>query len=133
MSVKKEYQAGDVTVVWKPELCIHSANCVKGLPEVFKPDDKPWIQVENASSERLMATIDACPSGALSYLKSNSMESKTPVKIISGGPMIVENTVSITLPDGTIEIRENKCSFCRCGASANKPFCDGAHRKIDFE
>ncbi|HVE58214.1 MAG TPA: (4Fe-4S)-binding protein [Pyrinomonadaceae bacterium] len=70
MSKTHEYTNGEITVVWQPDLCIHSANCVKNLPAVFKPQEKPWIRVENASSEEIMNAIDKCPSGALSYRKN---------------------------------------------------------------
>ena len=67
MAEEKEYSNGELTVVWKPDVCIHSGNCVKGLPEVFKPGERPWVKVDKASSEELRKTIDTCPSGALSY------------------------------------------------------------------
>jgi uncharacterized Fe-S cluster protein YjdI len=70
MSKTHEYTNGEITVVWQPDHCIHSANCVKNLPAVFKPQEKPWIRVENASSEEIMNAIDKCPSGALSYRKN---------------------------------------------------------------
>jgi uncharacterized Fe-S cluster protein YjdI len=70
MSKTHEYSNGEITVVWQPDLCIHSANCVKNLDSVFKPQEKPWIRPENASSEEIMNTIDKCPSGALSYRKN---------------------------------------------------------------
>jgi uncharacterized Fe-S cluster protein YjdI len=63
----KEYQKGDFTIVWKADKCIHSAECVKRLPEVYNPENKPWIQPENANEKELIEQIDACPSGALSY------------------------------------------------------------------
>lgn len=70
MSKEHEYTNGEVTVVWKPDICIHSGNCVKNLPEVFKPQERRWIQVENASPKQIMNAIDKCPSGALSYRKN---------------------------------------------------------------
>jgi uncharacterized Fe-S cluster protein YjdI len=63
----KHYDAGDITVVWQSSKCIHAAACVKALPNVYKPKEKPWITPENASSEELVAQIKLCPSGALSY------------------------------------------------------------------
>ena len=65
--MKKEYSNGELTIVWEPEKCIHSGVCVKTLPEVYNPKDKPWIKQENAKTEELVRQIDACPSGALSY------------------------------------------------------------------
>ena len=67
MSTPKEYDKGDFTIVWKPELCIHAGECVKRLPEVYNPKERPWIKPENASVEALKSQIDACPSKALSY------------------------------------------------------------------
>nr|WP_298998851.1 (4Fe-4S)-binding protein [uncultured Allomuricauda sp.] len=63
----KEYAKGDFTVVWKAEKCVHAGECVKRLPEVYNPKERPWIKPENASVEALKKQIDACPSGALSY------------------------------------------------------------------
>ena len=45
---KKEYSNGELTVVWKPDLCIHAAECVKGLPQVFDPNKKPWVDPDQA-------------------------------------------------------------------------------------
>jgi uncharacterized Fe-S cluster protein YjdI len=64
-----------VTVVWKPDICIHSGNCWKGLIEVFNPREKPWIKMNGASTERIIEQVKKCPGGALSYFL-NSDESK---------------------------------------------------------
>ena len=66
MDTKKEYTNGEVTIIWQPEKCIHSAVCVKGLPKVFKPREKPWINTDAASSEELVHQVKQCPSGAIS-------------------------------------------------------------------
>ncbi|MCK6611716.1 MAG: (4Fe-4S)-binding protein [Bacteroidia bacterium] len=65
----KTYTNGEITIVWEASKCIHSGNCVKNNPAVFKPKEKPWIHPENSSSEEIMETINKCPSGALSYRK----------------------------------------------------------------
>lgn len=62
-----EYSNGEITVIWQPQKCIHSGICVKTLPTVYKPGERPWITIGNAATEQLMAQIDKCPSGALSY------------------------------------------------------------------
>jgi uncharacterized Fe-S cluster protein YjdI len=62
-----KYSNGVVTIVWQPERCIHSGNCVRGLPEVFKPKEKPWITPENSTTEKIIQQVKKCPSGALSY------------------------------------------------------------------
>ncbi len=67
MPVKKEYSNDDLTIVWKPEKCIHSGVCVKTLPDVYDPKARPWISIGNATTDELIKQVDQCPSGALSY------------------------------------------------------------------
>ena len=64
---KNEYNNGEITIAWKPGLCIHAAICVGKLPQVYKPGEKPWIKIKNATTEELIAQIKTCPSGALTY------------------------------------------------------------------
>lgn len=70
--VTKHYTNGEVTIVWKNSLCSHSANCVKGLPEVFHPKENPWITPENSTTEKLIEQVKKCPSGALSYFMNKN-------------------------------------------------------------
>lgn len=136
----KEYSSEEITVIWKPKKCIHSEICVKTLPEVYKPKEKRWIVPDNASMEALQSQIDKCPSGALEYRlkneqsqenKSNNMEQK--IDVLANGPLMVHGTLEITHADGRKEIKEKAAAFCRCGASENKPFCDGKHRSVGFK
>ena len=60
------YEKGDTTVLWKPHLCQHSAVCVKGLPSVFNPKARPWINTEGAEEQAIREQVMKCPSGALS-------------------------------------------------------------------
>lgn len=62
----KEYKIEDATVLWDSTKCIHAAECVRGLPSVFKPNERPWIQLENSTKEEVVAQVHRCPSGALS-------------------------------------------------------------------
>lgn len=64
--MKKEYSNQDVTIIWKPDLCSHAGECVKALPKVYNPKDRPWIKPENASGEEIKAQVAKCPSRALS-------------------------------------------------------------------
>ena len=64
-----EYTNGDVTILWKPDLCKHAGICVKLLPNVYNPKERPWIKPDNATSEELIDQVDKCPSGALSIKK----------------------------------------------------------------
>lgn len=65
------YKNNDLTVAWQPHKCTHSKKCWKGLGDVFKPMEKPWVKMDGASSEKIMQQIDCCPSGALSYQKND--------------------------------------------------------------
>jgi len=137
--IVKEYSNGDITIVWKPDLCIHSTHCWKGedgLLDVFNPREKPWINPEGATSEQIMNQVEKCPSGALSYYKNgetqeDDVNNNVAVEVVIGGPLICKGPLSITLPDGTVQENPKMTAFCRCGASQNKPFCDGSHKGLD--
>jgi uncharacterized Fe-S cluster protein YjdI len=138
--ITKKYTNGEVTIVWKPSECIHSAICFKGLGEVFHPQELPWITPEKSTTVKIIAQIKKCPSGALSYYMNEDeskgevkVEAETIVETVTNGPLMVYGNVSIKGKDGLLTKKSNATAFCRCGASANKPFCDGSHKKIDFQ
>jgi len=137
--ITKKYTNGEVTIVWKPNQCIHSTICFKGLGQVFDPRRRPWVTPEQATTEQIVDQIKKCPSGALSYYMNN--ESEEPVKVETetivetspNGPLLVYGNVTIKDAAGNLTKKHNVTAFCRCGGSANKPFCDGSHKKIGFE
>ncbi|MEO8678326.1 MAG: (4Fe-4S)-binding protein [Vicinamibacterales bacterium] len=63
----KRYTKDGVTVIWQPSLCIHSAICARGLPQVFDPRRRPWVMMEGTDVETIVKQVEECPSGALSY------------------------------------------------------------------
>lgn len=63
----RTYAGQDLTVYWYPELCIHARACVKILPQVFRPDQRPWVDLGAAGPRDVLLAIDRCPSGALRY------------------------------------------------------------------
>ena len=67
--LNREYANDEVTIIWKPDICQHAGVCVKMLPKVYNPKDKPWIKPENASGDEIRAQVAKCPSGALSIKK----------------------------------------------------------------
>jgi uncharacterized Fe-S cluster protein YjdI len=71
MSKEHTFTNGDVTIVWKADLCIHSKRCWKGLPAVFKPGERPWITPEGIASDAIIAQVAQCPSGALSIRRKD--------------------------------------------------------------
>jgi len=133
----KEYNNGDFTIVWKPGICIHAEICAKTLPQVYNPDIRPWIKAENASVGELKEQINQCPSGALSYYtkgeeSAEAVTQETKVEVRANGPLLVTGTLNVTDAQGITVLKTKKTAFCRCGGSANKPYCDGTHGKINF-
>ena len=136
-----KYNNGDLTVVWKPNMCMHSTICFKGLDAVFNPTKRPWINMEGAAREAIIEQVKKCPSGALSYIMSSDTTSTNAttetqnllIEVLPDGPLLVKNGCSITLSNGSTELKEGSVALCRCGSSQNKPFCDGSHKKIGFK
>ena len=139
---KKNYTNGEVTIVWQPKMCIHSAKCWRGensLPEVFNPMEKPWINTNGASTERIIEQVKACPSGAISFYMNNTVDkserviSETIAETIPNGPLLLYGNIIVKDSEGNQTQKNKVTAFCRCGASGNKPYCDGSHAKIDFK
>ena len=59
------YGNDEVTVLWRPSLCVHSGICARGLPQVFDPKRRPWVTIDGASAAEIVAQVARCPSGAL--------------------------------------------------------------------
>ena len=122
--MEKKYSNKDITIVWKPEACIHSTKCWKGehgLLSVFNPGVRPWINADGAPTEEIIKRINNCPSGALSYYKNegevsqSEVHSEQIVEVIANGPLMVYGNLKIKNVDGS-ETQKNKvAAFCRCG------------------
>ena len=138
--LKKRYTKENLTVIWQPELCIHSKECFKGLPEVFNPANRPWVNMDAESVERIKNQVDRCPSGALSYELDNQeevnekiMENTPIIDVSDNGPILITGPVNIKYK-GSQELKESKTiAFCRCGLSSKKPYCDGTHKREGFK
>jgi uncharacterized Fe-S cluster protein YjdI len=135
--ITKKYSNGEVTVVWKPNMCIHSAICFHGLPGVFDPRKRPWITAEGGTTDEIVAQVSKCPSGALSYFRNNEMTNpavdvEAIVEVSANGPLLVYGNIRIKDAEGNQTIKNKVTALCRCGQSANKPYCDGTHRKVGF-
>jgi uncharacterized Fe-S cluster protein YjdI len=141
-NIVKQYTNGEVTIVWQPAVCIHSTMCWRGelgLPEVFNPREKPWIKPEGATTERIIEQVKRCPSGALSFFmnadgaKEEVVSGESIVEAMPNGPLLVYGNIVVKDSDGNQTHKNKVTAFCRCGASGNKPFCDGSHTKIGFK
>jgi uncharacterized Fe-S cluster protein YjdI len=141
-----KYTNNEVTVVWKPKACIHSTICWKGLIEVFNPKERPWVKMDGATTEKIIEQVRQCPSGALSYYLNAEVAADEPsdrvvaesahimkVEVTPNGPYLIKTECLIIHSDGREETKTGTVALCRCGASNNKPYCDGGHRKVGFE
>jgi len=120
------------TLYFDAKKCIHSRNCVLNRPDVFVPDVKgEWIHPENASSCELRAIADNCPSGAIRYEETGHVQDKPLVNTLhirENGPYALNADLQL----GEEPCVSQKMTLCRCGASKNKPYCDGSHVDIGF-
>lgn len=138
-NITKKYTNGEVTIVWKPAECIHSGICFRGLGGVFDPRKRPWVTIGGATTDLIIQQVKKCPSGALSYYlnrdadeTSVNVQAETIVETVENGPLLVYGNVSIKDQAGNVTRKNNVTAFCRCGASENKPYCDGSHKKVGF-
>jgi uncharacterized Fe-S cluster protein YjdI/CDGSH-type Zn-finger protein len=133
----KLYPGNSITVEWYASRCIHSANCVRGLPNVFDPRTRPWVHGENDTADRIAEVIERCPSGALRYRRDDGGPAEVPdvpvtLTPIRNGPLYVRGDVVARALDGTDLRRDYRMSLCRCDHSERFPFCDNTCRKTGW-
>jgi uncharacterized Fe-S cluster protein YjdI/CDGSH-type Zn-finger protein len=134
---RRVYRSDAIEVHWEPRFCIHTGNCVRGLGRVFDPSARPWVDVDAADPEAIARTIVTCPTGALHFrrLDGGAQEeaaAETTVEPRPNGPLFVRGRLKIVSADGDVIREDTRLALCRCGASQNKPFCDGSHRRVGF-
>ncbi|MDR0990962.1 MAG: (4Fe-4S)-binding protein [Propionibacteriaceae bacterium] len=128
------YNGQDVCVSFDASLCIHAAACVRGLPEVFNTQRKPWILPDAADPQDVAMVVRRCPTGALEYgpgqertvVAPEVPDTPTTVALIPDQPLTVRGDLTIITPDGT-SVHQDRATFCRCGKTKNAPYCDLSH------
>ena len=131
-----EYESDEITVSFDKKRCIHSAECVKNLPSVFDPGEKPWIQPENSSTDHIKDVVHHCPTGALKYSKADTEEKPArtnSITVAPDGPLYLRGAIEIQDAEGETLLEDTRVALCRCGESKNKPLCDNSHKDIDFK
>lgn len=126
-------QGRSMTLMFEARRCIHARFCVTGAPAVFLANVQgPWIHPDAMDVERLAAIAQECPSGAIRYRRRDGRpdEAAPPVNLAAvreAGPYALHG--ELRLDGAKIGFR---ATLCRCGASKNKPFCDGSHHEAGF-
>jgi len=135
---RDNYVGKEITIHDNRGICSHVGFCTDNLPSVFKLGQEPWIDPNGASKDEIIATIEKCPSGALSYSvdgeEYRDQDREPLVKVSKDGPYFVTGGIEIVGHENRAEdVSEEHCTLCRCGSSKNKPFCDGTHWQIGFK
>jgi uncharacterized Fe-S cluster protein YjdI/CDGSH-type Zn-finger protein len=136
-AVERVYANDQIDVTWEPAFCIHVAECLRGLPAVFDSQRRPWIIVDNGSPDEIGNVIERCPTGALHFRRRDGgppepVPEDTTVQERPNGPLFVRGKIRIFGQDRKLLREDTRVALCRCGASQNKPFCDGSHRRVGF-
>jgi CDGSH-type Zn-finger protein len=127
------YPGKGITILDNRTVCAHIGKCTDGLPAVWRLKETPWIKADAAEREEIIEVIRQCPSGALSYEGEPPVDRGVGITVLKDGPYYV--TGGFALDDPVTEQTPqdpDEYTLCRCGASRNKPFCDGAHWDIEF-
>lgn len=135
---RKSYAGKSLTVHDNRGICAHAAECTERLASVFRQHERPWIDPDAASPEEIAAVVRACPSGALSYsidgVERRERDGETPrITVVPKGPYQVTGGCELLGESRGEGAAAGHYTLCRCGASRNKPFCDGAHWNTSFE
>ncbi|MEV0321413.1 (4Fe-4S)-binding protein [Streptomyces sp. NPDC050658] len=123
----KPYRGELITVTFEARRCLHAAECVRGLPQVFDTGRRPWISPDTAPADEVAEVVRRCPSGALQYrLVDGTTErstTATTVERTADGRLVLRGDLRITAADGGT-VPETRAMLCGCGASGNQPYCD---------
>jgi len=132
-----EFDGAAIRVTWSSRRCIHAAECVRGLPPVFRPGLKPWITPDRVAADRVAEVVERCPTGALHFERldggpAEATPTANQVQPEPEGPLYLRGNLEILAADGTLLLRDTRVALCRCGQSRYKPFCDNSHRMVEF-
>ena len=134
---RESYRAARIIIHDNRSLCAHAGRCTDGLSSVFKYKQEPWIDSAAGAVDEIIEVIRRCPSGALSFTLDGADEkdpSCTPsISVTKNGPYAVTGGVQLLAQSWGEGASSERYTLCRCGASRNKPFCDGSHWGVGFK
>lgn len=134
---KFTFQNDSIKISYDLKRCIHARECVRGLPDVFDPSRKPWIDPDQAKADEIADVIEKCPTGALHYEikmreRAEKPSFKNRLKLQKDGPIYFFGDIEVQDPHGNSILKDTRFALCRCGGSSNKPACDDSHYKLNF-
>lgn len=132
-----QYPGKEATVSWHGRLCIHIAECGRAKGELFVGGRDPWCQPDRTGNEEVADVVSRCPTGALTvdFADGSGRENPEPVNTVNvayNGPLFVRGQLTIENAPADAPGLAFRAALCRCGKSANKPYCDNSHVKEGF-
>jgi CDGSH-type Zn-finger protein len=131
------YSAPGITIHDNRSICAHAGICTDNLAAVFKYGSEPWIDASGASAAEIAKTVARCPSGALRCSGEGSTPDHVPgspsITVTTDGPYAVRGDIELVDAGWAQGAPRDRYTLCRCGASRNKPFCDGSHWDAGFK
>jgi len=132
-----EFPGDEIDVQWDGRLCIHIGECGSAAGELFVGGREPWCIPDTCTKAEVREIIERCPSGALTYRdKSGGPEvapAENTVTVANNGPLYAHGELAIEGAPEEMPGLQYRAALCRCGASANKPYCDNSHVRVGFE
>ena len=135
---RRSYEGKRITIHDNRCACSHAKHCVQELPQIFRSGERPWIDPDAAEPEEIIRVIEKCPSGALSYsidgVEHRDLDREPGITVSRHGPYCLVGGIEVRCEEPRPDrVSTEHATLCRCGASANMPFCDGSHEEVDFE
>lgn len=136
--MKKRYTGEAIDVTYDAARCIHVAECIRHLHAVFDTTRRPWVLPDAGSADSVAAAVSTCPSGALHFERKDGgapevIPEHNTIRLVRNGPLYLRGDFTIVNGAGAVVVSDTRASLCRCGESAQKPFCDNSHRAVGFE
>ncbi|MDJ1132772.1 (4Fe-4S)-binding protein [Streptomyces iconiensis] len=128
---RKRYEGPGIAVSYEVARCLHAAECVRGLPEVFDVSRRPWIDPAAAAPDRIAEVVERCPSGALQYHREDGAPDEVPpaptrANLHGDGVLHLRGDLRVATPEG--ERAETRVMLCGCSHTRHAPFCDHTGR-----